>query len=188
MPVAHPTKDSYFFLSSDPAKDEFVRNPGRYANPDEVHIPAPRIMVTGAEGSGKSSLIQTMNATSRIPVVQFSSFFKAHLKENYSGDELSGYLSQVDGGDDLPSEVITAAVERLYKQEPYRSKGFYCEGFPKTRADVQAIFGKEDLAVDAVWIVRTETESIVTRNSDKIFANATKQDEEDSAREAFSER
>ena len=80
---------------------------------------------------------------------------------NLSPHELA-IREYLENDESLPEESLNLLLPRLWKEEPYLSKGFILEGFPRTADDVTYMV-ESNLLVDFVIVMNAEAEDLVPR-------------------------
>ncbi|KAJ3018566.1 UNVERIFIED_CONTAM: adenylate kinase [Siphonaria sp. JEL0065] len=144
-------------LTSEDAKYAFLMEPHNFVSVRNLMTPPPpRFFFLGPTGSGKSVCMKEL-AKWGAPVIKFSDYVyefaataeKAVKEEiEYMMKENAGLLSPV-----LVEDVVTS----LFKKEPYASKGFLLEGFPRTKAEAEVVV-KHNMHIDGVVLLRIDPE------------------------------
>lgn len=156
-------------LSRDKALAKFLASPDFYtSSKDTLAIPPPRIMVSGAFGTGKSALVGELHKILRnVPVVDFEKFFAGHLA-TYPAAQRATFAALQVKKESLPVEVVSAAISKLYTMEPFCSRGFIVDGFPRTKDDAAALQATPNIAVDLLLSLRAEVDVILKRKLQQV--------------------
>jgi adenylate kinase len=118
-----------------------------------------RMILVGPPGAGKGTQAARLVDTYRIPHISSGDMFRAEVK---SGSELGKQLdAHMKGGGLVPDDVTIPIVLKRITQ-PDTAQGFMLDGFPRTRAQAEAL--------DAVVLIEVPDslleERAVNRRSD----------------------
>lgn len=152
----------YYYLSSEEARIAFCNEPHNFVNfRAPMKPPPPRLFFFGPTGAGKTVCMQALSSRG-FPILNFAKIvdeFKASAttlvreEMEYTMRENSGLLSPI-----ILQEIIT----QLFIKEPYKSKGFILEGFPRNKVEVEVLM-KHNLHVDAYVVLNVEPEVAAKR-------------------------
>lgn len=122
-----------------------------------------RMILVGPPGAGKGTQAIRLAQTFAVPPVSTGDMLRAAIAE---GSELGRAADEfMKRGDLVPDEtVIALAIERIRK--PYCANGFVLDGFPRTRAQAEALekaLDENSIALDAVVLIDVPDELIVDR-------------------------
>jgi adenylate kinase len=129
-----------------------------------------RMILVGPPGAGKGTQAARLVDTFRIPHISSGDMFRAEVK---SGSDLGKQLdAHMKGGGLVPDEVTIPIVLKRITQ-PDTAQGFMLDGFPRTRAQAEALdaaMTKAGVALDAVVLIEVPDslleERAVNRRSD----------------------
>lgn len=124
-----------------------------------------RVVMLGPPGSGKGTQAHIISELYGVPVVTTGDMLRdAAARGTEHGLTAKGYM---DGGELVPDDIVNAVVrERLSR--PDVEKGFILDGFPRSRAQAEAldrILEERRLRLDHVVHVTLGDEEIVGRLS-----------------------
>ncbi|XP_076265795.1 adenylate kinase 9-like [Rhynchophorus ferrugineus] len=122
--MAKYNNQDYSFCTEDDLK-KFLEDPSRYVFSQPQKIPPPRICIVGVTGSGKTTLSRAIANNYGLMYVSFDDL----LGKSSSTAKL---LKQED--DILEKNV--EKIERYWLKEPFRSRGFVIDDFPRSRSHV----------------------------------------------------
>ncbi|KAI9142319.1 hypothetical protein BKA69DRAFT_1124009 [Paraphysoderma sedebokerense] len=167
-----------YYLANEDARARFISEPTVFAIEDP-EIPPPRLFIIGPSGSGKTTFIAQLLKKHESIHVNCVSLLKDLRHEK---PEL---LDDIDIDQPLPAEIVREIMNILFNTEPYASKGFFLEGFPRSKTEADTIL-KLGYYADAVIAMRTDNENIMKRliaaalNDDPYLAsyNADSEEEE----------
>lgn len=117
-----------------------------------------RLMFVGPPGAGKGTQAEKIAARFSIPHISTGDMLREEIK---AGSELGKKAkTYIDAGELVPDEVIIAMVkERIAR--PDAKNGFLLDGFPRTRAQAEALEGFTSL--DAVINIYVPDNKIIHR-------------------------
>ncbi|KAJ3316654.1 adenylate kinase, partial [Blyttiomyces sp. JEL0837] len=151
-----------YHMSGEEARTAFLIEPHNFVSlRHPIKPPPPRLFFLGASGSGKSICMQSL-AQWEVPILTFKElvdrFAKTAEKEvreeiEYMFRENAGLLSPV-----IVQDIITS----LFTEEPFVSKGFILEGFPRTKVEAEVLI-KHNLHVDAFVALRVDSDVAAKR-------------------------
>ncbi|KAJ3124103.1 adenylate kinase [Nowakowskiella sp. JEL0407] len=144
------------------ARDSFIMEPHNFVNVNQGCIPPPpRIIFLGIPGSGKTSAIQTLKKFD-IPHIEFEQFLTTFA--NKQSPEVKQELQEMitDGSGLISPQLIIDILKYLFLHEPYKTKGFMLENFPKTKLQIETMI-KHDLLIDAFIVLQTDPETATKR-------------------------
>ena len=122
-----------------------------------------RLVFLGPPGAGKGTQAELLSETLGIPHISTGDLFRANISQGTAiGIEAKKYL---DAGDLVPPE-ITVDMVRARLNEPYASKGFILDGFPRSIEQAEAlnsILADLDTKLDAVVSFVVDPDVVVER-------------------------
>ncbi|KAI8608195.1 hypothetical protein BC830DRAFT_1156309 [Chytriomyces sp. MP71] len=151
-----------YYLSSEDAKYAFLMEPHNFVDVRKLMTPPPpRLFFLGPQGSGKSVCMKALEHWG-APIIRFDDYIVEFCKtaEKSVRDEIE-YMMRENAGL-LSPILIEDIMTSLFKKEPYVSKGFLLEGFPRTKADAEVVV-KHNMHIDAVIVLRIEAELAAKR-------------------------
>ncbi|KAI9344788.1 hypothetical protein DFJ73DRAFT_626763, partial [Zopfochytrium polystomum] len=152
----------YYYLSSEEARTAFLMEPHNFVKfRTPIKPPPPRLFFFGPTGSGKSVCMKSL-AQWGAPILQFMNVVDEFAKtaEPEVREEIE-YMIRENAG--LLSPVIVQdIITMLFVQQPYASKGFILEGFPRTKVEAEVLV-KHSLHVDAFVVLKIEPEVAAKR-------------------------
>lgn len=133
-------RKSYFFSSED-ARLAFLLEPFMYIRDNKLqNVPPPHISVIGPSGCGKSTIFSKLELHG-TPVVCYDDLAK--ILENAALDASSRAeleLACRSRDSSLSSNATVAVFQALQSREPYKTRGYIIEGFPRTRTEMEACY------------------------------------------------
>lgn len=122
-----------------------------------------RLVLLGPPGAGKGTQALRLAEAFDVPHISTGAIFRSHaMAETPLGLEAKAYMSK---GELVPDGVVVAMVmERLAEADA--AKGFILDGFPRTRAQAEALAGAlaaQGLQLDAVVDLIIDDELVVRR-------------------------
>lgn len=122
-----------------------------------------RMILVGPPGAGKGTQAVNLVEKFSIPHISTGDMLRAAVKEGTElGKQADAFMKR---GDLVPDEVVIGMViERIGK--PDAAKGFILDGFPRTRAQAEALdvaMAKASIALDAVVLIEVADDLIVER-------------------------
>ncbi|KAJ3282849.1 adenylate kinase [Borealophlyctis nickersoniae] len=147
----------YYFCSSEEARAAFVIEPHNYVTGKIPMVaPPPRLMFLGPTASGKTTSIKLLEKWN-IPYVRFQEYVTEFAERQEKGlrDEIE-YMVRENAGL-LSPPVLFEILQSLFKEEPYASRGFLMEGFPRTKLETEVLL-KHNFHVDAFVVMKIEPE------------------------------
>jgi adenylate kinase len=120
-----------------------------------------RLLILGPPGAGKGTQAAMVCRAIGIPHVSTGEMLRDHVAR---GTELGARAKEImDGGGLVPDEIVIAMVaERLADADA--ACGFLLDGFPRTRAQAEALDGVlGDSGLDAVVSIEVPEDEIVQR-------------------------
>src|SRR5262245_61913418 len=131
-----------------------------------------RMILVGPPGAGKGTQAARLVDLFRIPHISSGDMFRAEVKEGTElGKQLDHYMKL---GGLVPDDVTIPIVLRRMTQ-PDTARGFMLDGFPRTRAQAEALdqaMKKAGLTLDAVVLIEVPDalleERAVLRRSDPV--------------------
>lgn len=134
--------DAFYHCSTPEAQDAFAAAPHRYVDPDTPpKLPPPRILLTGPASSGKSLVGRRLARHYRMYHVSF----RTRLREmgNTTDDAdlaeaIAAYLAAPEENP-LGSNIAVDAVRDYWTSEPFLTRGFVIEGFPRNAEDAKTL-------------------------------------------------
>lgn len=98
---------------------------------------APRIIIAGAPAAGKGTQCDAISQTFGVVHLSTGDMLRAAVKEGSKlGCEAKSYM---DGGQLVPDVLITNVVLERLNQPDCSQKGWLLDGFPRTRAQAEAL-------------------------------------------------
>ncbi|KAJ3245876.1 adenylate kinase [Chytriomyces hyalinus] len=151
-----------YYLSNEEAKYAFLMEPHNFADVRNLmNPPPPRFFFLGPQGAGKSVCMKSLEHWG-APVLRFEDYIYEYAKTAEKSDqEEIEYMMRENAGV-LSPILIEDIVSSLFKREPYATKGFLLEGFPRTKADAEVVV-KHNLHIDAVVVLRIDSEVAAKR-------------------------
>ncbi|ORY47443.1 P-loop containing nucleoside triphosphate hydrolase protein [Rhizoclosmatium globosum] len=146
-----------YYLCSDEARYAFLMEPHNFVSTQHLMVPPPpRFFFLGPTGAGKSVCMKALEKWG-APIVRFQDYvFEFAATAEQSVKEEIEYMMKENAG--LLSPIIVEdIITSLFKKEPYASKGFLLEGFPRTKVEAEVVV-KHNLYVDAVVVLRIDAE------------------------------
>ena len=106
---------------------------------------SPRLIIAGAPAAGKGTQCETIKSTFGVVHLSTGDILRAAVKAGTPlGVKAKGFM---DAGQLVPDELITNVVCDRLKEEDCVTKGWLLDGFPRTRAQADALtaaVGKPD--------------------------------------------
>jgi adenylate kinase len=94
------------------------------------------LILFGPPGAGKGTQAERLRKDFQLPYIATGDMLREHVKQ---GTELGKQAKEyMDAGDLVPDELILA-MTRARLQEPDARDGFLLDGFPRTRAQAEAL-------------------------------------------------
>ncbi|KAI8841516.1 hypothetical protein BJ741DRAFT_529480 [Chytriomyces cf. hyalinus JEL632] len=151
-----------YYLSNEEAKYAFLMEPHNFADVRNLmNPPPPRFFFLGPQGAGKSVCMKSLEHWG-APILRFEDYIYEYAKTAEKSDqEEIEYMMRENAGV-LSPILIEDIVSSLFKREPYATKGFLLEGFPRTKADAEVVV-KHNLHIDAVVVLRIDSEVAAKR-------------------------
>src|SRR5690554_4705999 len=123
-----------------------------------------RLMMLGPPGAGKGTQAKGMADRLSIPHVSTNDMLReARRKQTSLGIEASRYM---DAGDLIPDEVVIGIVRDRLSEEDATS-GFILDGFPRTRAQAEAL-ASMGIVLEAVINLEVSDEEVIRRLGGRI--------------------
>jgi len=98
---------------------------------------SPRLIIAGAPAAGKGTQCETIKSTFGVVHLSTGDILRAAVKAGTPlGVKAKGFM---DAGQLVPDELITNVVCDRLKQEDCKSQGWLLDGFPRTRAQADAL-------------------------------------------------
>jgi adenylate kinase len=123
------------------------------------------LILFGPPGAGKGTQAERLRKDFQLPYIATGDMLREHVKE---GTELGKKAKEyMDAGDLVPDELILAMARERLQQEDAQD-GFILDGFPRTRAQAEALedqlrsLGRR---VTAVLLLDVSDEEVVRRLS-----------------------
>ena len=117
-----------------------------------------RLMFVGPPGAGKGTQAVRVAARCGIAHISTGDMLRDEIKNGTTlGLEAKKY---VDSGDYVPDDLIIAMVKERTKQ-PDAANGFILDGFPRTRAQAEAL--EEFTSLDAVINIHVSDDKLIHR-------------------------
>ncbi len=118
-----------------------------------------RMMMLGPPGAGKGTQAKRLSARLEIPHVSTGDMLRDARRRNTElGREAAEYM---DAGKLVPDEVVIGIVAQRLKADD-ASEGFILDGFPRTRAQAEAL-GEMGVELDAVINIEVSDEEVIRR-------------------------
>ena len=117
----------------DSARMHFQLAPYQYVSTNKpAAVPPPRLFFIGPSGSGKTVFARRIAKERGVQVVDFPELVRLAAEDSRHPAHQAAKMhvenpEEVDFGSDMAVET----VKPLWKQEPYASKGFILENFPR---------------------------------------------------------
>lgn len=122
-----------------------------------------RIVFLGPPGSGKGTQAEGVSEKYGIPHIATGDILRDEIaRDTELGREIKGY---VDRGDLVPDEIVLQIARERLRGDDCR-EGFLLDGFPRTRAQAEAldrILESMGVKLDAVINLNVDEEEIVRR-------------------------
>jgi adenylate kinase len=123
------------------------------------------LILFGPPGAGKGTQAERLRKDFQLPYVATGDMLREHVKE---GTELGKKAKEyMDAGDLVPDELILAMARERLQQEDAQD-GFILDGFPRTRAQAEALneqLGSLGRRITAVLLLDVPDEEVVRRLS-----------------------
>src|SRR5437867_10283239 len=137
-----------------------ARRPSLQKRGAHAWIAAMRMILVGPPGAGKGTQAARLVETFRIPHISSGDMFRAEVK---AGTDLGKQLDHhMKHGGLVPDEVtIPIVLKRL--GQPDCAKGFMLDGFPRTRAQAEALdtaLAKVEANLDVVLLIEVPDQLI----------------------------
>ncbi|TPX32338.1 adenylate kinase [Synchytrium microbalum] len=150
----------YFYCSTSQAQKEFLANPVLFAFAP-CTTPPPRIVFMGARGSGKNTVASELLSPFKVPIVSMSDLINEYM-QSQTEESKARITEQGDPQVALPTATVIELVRNLFTSEPHQSQGFGLKGFPRNKADTEALFAA-GLYPDAFVHLRIDAETSAQR-------------------------
>ena len=132
----------YYFVDDD-ARMTFCREPKLFT--ENIKPPPTRLFFFGPTGSGKTTYIGFLSKKWNIPSLQFKDVVYEYAETQ---DEVLRRDLTTAGDDAMKSSVIIDVTKYLFSSDKYKNTGFFLEGFPSSKSNLEAIV-KSQLVADA---------------------------------------
>lgn len=147
-------------------------------------VAARRLLIIGPPGAGKGTQAARISSALSIPAISTGDIFRA----NVSGETELGVLakSYIDKGEYVPDEVTNDMVRSRLAEDDAQA-GFLLDGYPRTRAQVDALDAMLDeagSALDAVLMLEVDYDAVVER----LIARGAEQGRSDDTEETIRKR
>ncbi|KAI8854450.1 hypothetical protein BC829DRAFT_439159 [Chytridium lagenaria] len=162
-----------YYLSSEEARSAFVTEPHNFVNfRSPMTPPPPRLFFLGPSGSGKTTLINSL-ASWNVPSLTFKQLVDEFSKvvDTDEREEIE-YMMRENAGL-LSPLIVQDMITYLFQREPYASKGFLLEGFPRTKVEAEVLM-KHNLFVDAFVNLMVEPDMAAKRMMRDFQSSAVK--------------
>lgn len=121
---------------------------------------APKIIIAGAPAAGKGTQCEVITAQLGVIHLSTGDILRAAVKEGSDlGKKAKEYM---DSGQLVPDELITGVVVDRLQQPDCLEKGWLLDGFPRTRAQADAL-SKEGILPDCFILLDVPQEILVER-------------------------
>jgi adenylate/nucleoside-diphosphate kinase len=129
----------YRFASPD-FRTIFATNPAKYVTDRLPVAPPLRVIVIGYNSSGKSTQARKLARRLRCFHISYPERLRefALTSSTAHTEEIKLHLSDPKENA-LSPEAAVSAVAAFWNEEPYRSRGFILEGFPRNAAETKAL-------------------------------------------------
>ncbi|KAJ3094596.1 adenylate kinase [Phlyctochytrium planicorne] len=161
-----------YYFSSDEARMAFLIEPHNFVNfRSPMNVPPPRLFFLGPSGSGKTTLMQSLVGWD-VPSLTFKTLVEEYCKivDEDEREEIE-YMMRENAGV-LSPLIVQDLATFLFQKEPYASKGFLLEGFPRTKVEAEVLI-KHNLFVDAFINISVEPD-VAAKRIVKDLQNAVK--------------
>ncbi|KAJ3092712.1 adenylate kinase [Quaeritorhiza haematococci] len=152
-----------YYFSSEEARQAFAPEPHNFVTARKSMKPPPfRVMMLGPKYSGKTSCCKVLEKSSGAPHVDFDQFmqeFAARQTPEYRKD--IEYMIHENAGI-LSVQVVLDVLQTLFGQEPYKSRGFILEGFPRSKLETDLLI-KHGFHVDALVVLKVDSQLLANR-------------------------
>ena len=158
---------SYYCFASDEARLEFLNNPDKYIldTSSKNLVSSPRIAITGASCSGKSTVYQRF--ASNLPLIEFPELVKKYLIELNDEEKQKHLQNLVDFSEEIPTESLDRIFS--YARNVIESgKGYVLEGFPRNKTDMHYLLNNNLVGADLVVFLQVSYEISERRASNMI--------------------
>jgi adenylate kinase len=127
-----------------------------------------RVILIGPPGAGKGTQAARLIDRLGTPHLSTGDMLRAAVKEGTElGRQADGYMKR---GELVPDAVVIGmAIARI--GQPDCQRGFLLDGFPRTRAQAEALdtaLGQAGVAIDAVVLIEVPDELIIGRVSGRV--------------------
>jgi adenylate kinase len=122
----------------------------------------PRAIVLGKQGAGKGTQAALLATHYEVAHLSTGDLFRAAAADRTpAGLEAKTYM---DRGDLVPDELVLRVVEDQFREQCLATKGFVLDGFPRTRAQAEALDELlADHPLDVVLDLDVPTEIVLHR-------------------------
>ncbi|XP_030766969.1 adenylate kinase 9-like [Sitophilus oryzae] len=155
--------DHDYLLATEKDYKKFLKDPWEFLPFSVKKCPPPRICIVGVTGCGKTTLAKEISNNYGLIYVSYEHFLKTcfNVRANQTLNELatdrnSVLYNYLQGNVPLPEN----AVEKLAKYwlgEPYKSKGFVLDDFPRTPRDIEFMVRKKLIPDMIIYPSSTES-------------------------------
>lgn len=127
-----------------------------------------RLIVIGPQGAGKGTQSDRIARWFRVPHVETGKILRAAVRdETPLGKHAKEFMER---GDLVPDELVVSMLEERLS-EPDAANGFLLDGFPRNRAQAEALdrtLAGIGAAIDAVIDLQVPDEELVRRLTDRL--------------------
>ncbi|KAJ3351006.1 adenylate kinase [Allomyces javanicus] len=119
----------YYFVS-EAFRQQFLLDPTLFA--ETARIPPRRLCLLGPQGSGKSTISKVLAGRHGMISVVFSDYIRDLRSKGHD-------LDDVDPEAPLKGSALDKVMIGLFQDAPYAQRGFILEGFPRFKAEAEAL-------------------------------------------------
>ena len=102
-----------------------------------MSVRAPRVALLGKQGAGKGTQASRIAEHYDVPHLSTGDLLRAAAAaETELGLEAKEYM---DRGEFVPDDLVLRLVEEQLDQDDLRTRGFVLDGFPRNRAQAEAL-------------------------------------------------
>eukprot|EP00051_Salpingoeca_urceolata_P019620 m.288770 g.288770 ORF g.288770 m.288770 type:complete len:1610 (-) comp19453_c0_seq5:24-4853(-) len=132
----------FYRMHSEAARDAFVANPPAYlaGSLSAPTLPPPRFCFVGPPFAGKTLVARRFARRQRVVHVSFQDRVAeaAHSPASPHHDAAKLFLDDPESGP-LDAAVAAELVVDLWRNEPFATRGFVLEGFPRSEEDMRCL-------------------------------------------------